>query len=161
VTRTLSALALALVLALPLAARAGDPQSPVGRWITVDDNNGKDRSWVLIEEKDGVLTGRIERLIVDPGEDPAPKCDKCKGDRKDQPVTGMVILWDLKKDGDEWSGGRILDPENGKDYKCFIKVENGGARLKVGGFIGFALLGRTQYWKRAAEAPPPAPAPAP
>lgn len=142
--------ALAIVLLLPVAALA-QALTPVGRWVTVDDNTGKDRSVVTITEKDGVLTGNIEKLILDPGEDPAPKCDKCEGAKKNQPVIGLEILWDLKKDDDEWSGGRILDPENGKSYKCWIQVIDEGRRLKVRGFIGFSLLGRTQYWKKAKD----------
>ena len=61
------------------------------------------------------------------------------------------ILWGLKKDGDEWSGGKILDPENGKSYKCWIQVIDDGRRLKVRGYIGISLLGRTQYWKKAKD----------
>jgi uncharacterized protein (DUF2147 family) len=63
-------------------------------------------------------------------------------------VIGLKILWDLQKDGDAWSGGTILDPENGKTYKCLLSLEEGGEKLKVRGFIGLSLLGRTQYWLR-------------
>jgi len=63
-------------------------------------------------------------------------------------LIGLRILWDLRKDGDEWSGGRILDPDNGKVYKCSIAVEHDGKKLRVRGFIGFSLLGRTQFWLR-------------
>ena len=76
-------------------------------------------------------------------------CSACEGERKDQPITGMVILRDLKKDDDEWTGGTILDPSNGKTYKCKIAVENGGKKLKVRGFVGMSLFGRTQHWVRA------------
>jgi uncharacterized protein (DUF2147 family) len=149
-TRALTMGTLAVILCGPALAAAQD-LTPAGRWVTVDDNTGKDRSVVLITEKDGVLTGIIEKLILDPGEDPAPKCDKCEGAKKDQPVIGLEILWNLKKDDDEWSGGKILDPENGKSYKCWIQVIDEGRRLKVRGFIGISLLGRTQYWKKARE----------
>jgi uncharacterized protein (DUF2147 family) len=67
---------------------------------------------------------------------------------KDRPVIGLRILWDLRKDGEQWSGGKVLDPNNGKVYKCFIVMEDGGKKLRVRGFIGFSLLGRTQYWLR-------------
>ena len=63
-------------------------------------------------------------------------------------MIGLRILWDLKKDDDGWSGGRILDPDNGKVYKCSIAVEHDGKKLRVRGFIGFSLLGRTQFWLR-------------
>ena len=75
------------------------------------------------------------------------KCTECKGDLKDKPITGMLILKDLKKDVKEWNGGTILDPNNGKVYKCYIVLENDN-KLKVRGFIGFSIIGRTQYWYR-------------
>ena len=67
---------------------------------------------------------------------------------KDKPVLGLRILWDLGEDGNQWSGGRVLDPDNGKVYKCYVALEDGGRKLKVRGFIGVSLLGRTQIWMR-------------
>jgi uncharacterized protein (DUF2147 family) len=145
-------MALALLLLVPAVSALGDnagPVSPVGRWKTVDDNTGKPRSFVVIREMSGELQGTIEQLIVDPGEDPAPKCDKCEGSKKDQPVVGMTFLWGLKSEKDRWGGGRILDPENGKVYKSWVRVIDGGKRLEVRGFIGVSVLGRTQYWHKA------------
>ncbi|MBN1959978.1 MAG: DUF2147 domain-containing protein [Deltaproteobacteria bacterium] len=123
--------------------------SPVGKWKTIDDNNGKVKSIVEIRESGGKLYGNIIRLFPEPGEDLNPKCDKCEGGRKNQPVLGMNIMWGLTKDGSEWSGGVILDPENGKTYKCYVEPIEGGKKLKLRGYIGFSLLGRTQYWLRA------------
>ena len=72
----------------------------------------------------------------------------CKGDKKDKPIEGMVIVWDLEqKSGTEWDGGKILDPKNGKEYKCLIELKDANT-LKVRGFIGVSLFGRTQYWYR-------------
>jgi len=122
--------------------------SPVGRWKTLDDVTGKATSVVSIGEKDGKLYGRIEKLIDPDPKDPDPRCDRCGGELKGRPLIGLRILWDLRKVGDEWSGGKILDPDNGKVYKALIAVESDGKRLKVRGFIGFSLLGRTQYWLR-------------
>ena len=130
----------------PPAAKTAVVASPVGRWKTVDDNTGKVKSVVVVKEEDGKVTGTIEKLLVAPGEDPNPKCDKCTGERKNQLVIGMKILWNLKKDKQEWSGGTILDPENGKTYKCYIAVIDGGKRLKVRGYLGITIFGRTQYW---------------
>ncbi|HEX8697910.1 MAG TPA: DUF2147 domain-containing protein, partial [Myxococcaceae bacterium] len=90
----------------------------------------------------------------EPNEPQNPVCDKCEGALKNQPIIGMVILRDLKKDDDEWTGGTILDPGNGKTYKCKIAVEAGGKKLKVRGYIGMSLLGRTQHWVRAEPAAP-------
>lgn len=150
--RRLAPLAL-LVVALAAAptraaAPAGGP-TPVGRWTTIDDDSGKPKSVVRIWEEDGKLKGAIESLVREPGEEPNPKCTKCEGDRKDQPIIGMEILWGLKRDGSEWSGGQILDPDNGKTYKCKMEPAEGGAKLKVRGYIGFSLIGRTQEWVKA------------
>ncbi|AEI65656.1 DUF2147 domain-containing protein [Corallococcus macrosporus] len=121
----------------------------VGRWTTIDDETKKPKSVIAIYEENGKLYGKIEKLFREPKEEQNPLCDKCEGALKNQPIIGMTILRDLKKDDDEWSGGSILDPANGKTYKCKIAVEDGGKKLKVRGYIGMALLGRTQYWVRA------------
>jgi len=143
-------LAAHVVLALTFASSAVAAElTPVGRWKTIDDKTGKPKSVVRLWQEDGKIFGKIESLILEPGEEPNPKCDKCQGELKNQLVIGMTILWDLTKDGTEWSGGKILDPDNGKIYKCYIEPVDGGARLKVRGFIGFSLFGRTQYWVRA------------
>ena len=129
-------------------AQPSNPATPLGRWKTVDDVTGKITSVVTIREEDGKLYGRIERLIdVDPN-DPDPRCLRCSGDLKDQRLLGLRILWGLSKDGNQWSGGEILDPDNGKIYRCSLTVKDGGTKLRVRGFIGFPMLGRTQYWLR-------------
>jgi uncharacterized protein (DUF2147 family) len=143
----LLALSLSASLLLPLAL-AGQQSSPVGRWETIDDETEERKSIVAIWEENGRLYGKIESLFRQPDEDPDPVCDQCDGDRRDQPIIGMTILWDLRRDKDEYSGGHILDPNNGRTYRCRIAVEEDGMRLKVRGFIGFSLLGRTQYWYR-------------
>ncbi|HDP80891.1 MAG TPA: DUF2147 domain-containing protein [Spirochaetes bacterium] len=123
--------------------------SPVGMWKTIDDKTGEAKSFLQVWEKDGVYFGKVAKLIQKPGEDPNPKCTKCKGKLKDQPILGMTIMWGLKQNGDEYSGGNIMDPDNGQTYKCKIKVLNGGKKLEVRGFIGFSVIGRSQYWLKA------------
>jgi uncharacterized protein (DUF2147 family) len=122
--------------------------SPIGLWRTVDDVTGKVKSVVAIWEERGKLYGRIQKLVNPDPADPNPRCQDCAGEQKGKPVIGLRVLWDLKKDGDRWSGGTILDPESGKTYKCLVSLEEGGTKLKVRGFMGFSLLGRTQYWLR-------------
>jgi uncharacterized protein (DUF2147 family) len=143
---------LGLVLGVPRAALAAPPKSPEGRWVTIDDDGKTAKSIVEIYQRGKKMHGKIVQLI-NPSR-PNPKCTECEGSRKNQPIVGMEIIWDLEKDGDEWSGGYILDPDNGKSYRCYLEVVEGGKRLKVRGYIGIALLGRTQYWQR--EAPPAA-----
>jgi uncharacterized protein (DUF2147 family) len=141
--RLASCLGVALLL-LAASPAAAQRTTPFGKWKTIDDSTGKAKSIVEIYEQGGKLYGKITKLFRGPNEDQDPKCDKCKGAKHNQRVIGMVILEGLKKDGDEWNGGTITDPANGKTYKCKIRVENG--KLKVRGYIGFSLLGRTQYW---------------
>ena len=137
-----------LTLLFATSALAQAP-SAVGRWTTIDDETKKPKSVITIYEEGGKLFGKIEKLFREPNEEQNPLCDKCEGALKNQPITGMVILRDLKKDGEEWTGGTILDPANGKTYKAKIAVQDGGKKLKVRGYIGMALLGRTQHWVRA------------
>lgn len=133
----------ALFLLAAFAAYAAD-LTPVGRWRTVDDKTGKPRSIVLIYEQNGQYFGRVERSL-----NPATagrRCDKCTDERKDQPIVGMVIVRSLKKDGDEFNGGDILDPDNGKVYRCKLHVK--GDKLLVRGYLGASLFGRSQTWTR-------------
>lgn len=142
-------LGLATLTLLFASSALAQEASPVGRWTTIDDETKKPRSVIAIYEENGKLFGKIEKLFREPNEEPNPVCDKCEGALKNQPILGMVILKDLKKDDDEWTGGTILDPGNGKTYKAKIAVEDGGKKLKVRGYIGLSLIGRTQRWVRA------------
>lgn len=126
--------------------------TPVGKWKTIDDETQQAKSIIEIFEKNGLLYGKIEKLFRKADEDQNPKCDKCSGDKKDQLIIGMQILNGLKKDSDaKWTGGEILDPNNGKTYSCKLILIEDGKRLNVRGFIGFSLLGRTQTWEREAS----------
>ncbi|MBZ4418250.1 DUF2147 domain-containing protein [Myxococcus sp. RHSTA-1-4] len=142
-------LGLATLTVLFATSALAEEATPVGRWTTIDDETKKPKSVIAIYEEGGKLFGKIEKLYREPNEEQNPVCDKCEGTLKNQPIIGMVIMRDLKKDDDEWTGGSILDPANGKTYKCKIAVEDKGKKLKVRGYVGMALLGRTQHWVRA------------
>lgn len=120
-------------------------QSPIGTWKTTDDKTGNDKSYVEIYEKDGALFGKIVKILTKGKEN--AKCEDCKGDKKNKPILGMAVLYNLKKDGKEWSGGNIFDPNSGKEYKAIIKL-NGNDKLDVRGYIGLPIAGRTQTWTR-------------
>ena len=136
-----------LLIALGLmSTRAAANENPVGLWRTIDDKSGKEKSLVRVSESNGQLQITVEKLFREPGEEPNPLCDKCPGEKKNKPVIGMQIGSGLKKDGDVWSGGEILDPQNGKTYKCKVWLEDKGKKLNVRGFIGVSVLGRTQVW---------------
>lgn len=121
-------------------------QSPVGIWKTIDDKSGKEKGYVKIyEAENGKLQGDVVKILT-PGHENI-QCTQCEGDRKNKPVMGMTIMWGLEKNGDEWTDGHIIDTNSGKQYKCYIKLK-GNDRLEVRGYLGFALLGRTQVWER-------------
>jgi uncharacterized protein (DUF2147 family) len=117
-------------------------------WKTIDDNTGKPGGLIRITMVNGQYQGKIEKIFTDPGEDPNPRCQKCDGARRDQTVLGMTFLWGLTKQGEEYDGGEILDPKNGKIYRAKMKLEEGGKKLNVRGYIGLSLLGRSQTWFR-------------
>lgn len=142
------AFALALTAVLTLPAAWADDASPVGLWKNIDDVSGKPKALIRISDNKGELEGRIEKLFRAPNEDQNPKCDRCEGVNKDQPIVGMVFMSGLKKSGDEYTGGQILDPDNGKVYKSKLTVVEGGKKVNVRGYIGIPMLGRSQVWIR-------------
>lgn len=133
---------------LLVGAAAHAESSPVGLWKTIDDRSGEAKGLIRIREANGNFEGRIDKIFPKPGDDPAPKCDKCEGSLHNQPVLGLRFLWGFTKQGDEYQGGQILDPENGKIYQAKMKLLDGGKKLEVRGFIGFSLFGRSQTWIR-------------
>ncbi|MES2346786.1 MAG: DUF2147 domain-containing protein [Pseudomonadota bacterium] len=141
-------LVLIFTAALSIAPAFADDSSPVGLWKNIDDVSGKPKALIRITEGNGVLQGKIEQLFRAPGEDQNPKCEKCDDARKNQPIVGMVIMNGLKKDGDEYAGGEILDPDNGKVYRSKMHLTDGGKKLSVRGYIGVPMLGRSQVWLR-------------
>src|SRR4051812_20967865 len=141
-------LAFIISATLSIAPAFANDSSPVGLWKNIDDVSGKPKALIRITESNGVLQGKIEQLFREPNEDQAPKCDKCDGARKDQPIVGMTILSGLKKDGEEYAGGEILDPNNGKVYKSKVHLTDSGKKLSVRGYIGVPMLGRSQVWVR-------------
>ena len=136
----------ALLTTLAFHASAADMSSPVGKWQTIDDETNEAKSIVRIYLDGNELKGDIVELLAP--EDAGKTCTKCKGSRADKPIAGMNFIWGLSQDDEEWNGGKILDPGNGKEYKAKLTVTNGGKNLEVRGFIGFSLLGRTQVWNR-------------
>ena len=143
-------LAIALIAVSNFAAAGG---SPVGIWRSIDDKTKQERSTIRITEENGEFKGVVEKIFDQPGDDPAHLCKECKDERKDKPIVGMTILWGLKKDGDAWAGGEILDPKNGKIYRCKMTLSEDGKSLNVRGFIGISLIGRTQTWLREPTSP--------
>jgi uncharacterized protein (DUF2147 family) len=145
---------IALLMLYVSPASAKDPaqnaSSPVGYWETISDVTHKPRSVVQISEKDGLLYGKLVKNL-DPNETLDKVCDKCPDEFHNQPLKGMQFLWGLKENKNGWSGGKILDPDTGNIYRSKIALTEDGQQLKVRGYMGISLLGRTQTWNRTAK----------
>ncbi|MDB5731057.1 MAG: hypothetical protein JWQ03_952 [Variovorax sp.] len=140
--------ALTALIFVAFAGSAWAQASPVGLWRSADDKTGEAKAEIRITEADGVLSGRIERSLKK-GVLPDAVCEQCTDDRKGQPIAGLEIIRGLRKaEGrDAWEGGRILDPENGKEYRASLAPIDGGRQLQVRGHLG--PFWRTQTWSRA------------
>ena len=136
---------LILLCSVSLALAGG---SPVGKWKTIDDKTKKEKSIVEIYEANGKIYGKIVQLLQEKDGGASKLCTKCTGSDQNKPMIGLVIVKGLTADGDEYTGGTIMDPNDGKVYKCKMEVVEGGNTLKVRGFLGFSLLGRTQVWHK-------------
>jgi uncharacterized protein (DUF2147 family) len=121
--------------------------TPAGLWKTIDDSTGKPRSLIRVIDNNGLFSAVVEKglLETDTGDN---VCDKCTDERKGQKIAGMTIAKGLKKNGNKYDGGEILDPDNGKIYKCKTILDESGNNLEVRGYIGISLIGRSQTWHR-------------
>ena len=139
-----------LFLAIVLLFGAGNLKSQTndaitGSWKTFDDETNQPAAIVLISEKNGLFSGVVTKLL-----DPSalPTCEKCTDARKGKPVVGMEILTGLRKTSETYSGGQILDPDDGEIYRASIHLTDQGNKLDLRAYIGIPLLGRTQTWTR-------------
>ncbi|PQJ74589.1 DUF2147 domain-containing protein [Polaribacter gangjinensis] len=129
-----------------IAAFSIQSQTIFGKWHSTNEETGEVDSVIEVYEKNGKAFAKVVEI-----KNPKRKnavCDLCTGENKNKPILGLNILTGLEKDGEEWSGGKILDPRNGKVYKCYIKLETEN-KLKIRGYIGFSLIGKTAFWTRA------------
>ncbi|MDQ6646994.1 MAG: DUF2147 domain-containing protein [Pseudomonadota bacterium] len=145
------AIATSLLLATGAALAATD--TPAGTWKQIDDATHKPKSVIEITENNGQYQATVKELLNRTPDDIAkhgekPICKECDGERKNQPIEGMKIMWGVTQNGDVWDGGKIIDPKSGKIYKVKLKLTDGGQKLDVHGYVGFALFGRSQTWER-------------
>jgi uncharacterized protein (DUF2147 family) len=128
---------------------AAAQMTPVGSWHSFDEKTGELKSLIVISDTGGVLTGHIEKLLRKEADQKAV-CKDCTDDRKDKPLLGLELIRNARQvEGkDVWEGGTIVNPEGGTIYKLRMTPIEGGQKLEVRGFVGFALLGKTQTWVR-------------
>ena len=137
-----------LIILICLISFSTKGQSVLGKWHSIDPDTGDKESVIEVYKKGEKIYGKIVQILKE--EDRDKTCIECTGKDKDQPIQGLVIVRGLSKEGDEWTNGKILDPKNGKLYKCYIALEEEN-KLKLRGYIGFSLIGRTEYWYRVVE----------
>jgi uncharacterized protein (DUF2147 family) len=146
--RAATQLALASTLFGGAMAAHAQADTPVGVWETIDDHTGQPKALVQIsDDSNGDLSGKVIKGL-NPADKPDRRCTACTDARKDQLILGMTIIDGMKKSDDGWDNGNILDPENGKVYRCKMHLEDGGQKLVVRGYLGISLLGRSQTWVR-------------
>ena len=138
---------LAAIIFASMALPAVAQMSPVGHWHTLDEKTNEVKSQIQITESGGVVSGKIEKLLRKDAKQDAV-CDECSDDRKGKPLLGLEIIRGAKKAADKnvWEDGKILDPENGKNYTLRLTPIEGGKKLEVRGSIG--PFGRTKTWVR-------------
>ncbi len=135
-----------LTLVLVVVAISVNAQSIFGKWHSTNENTGEVDSVIEVYKKEGKAFAKVVEITDSSRKDAV--CEQCEDENKNKPILGLNILTGLEKDGEEWSGGNILDPRNGKTYKCYIKLIKPN-KLKIRGYIGLTLFGKTAYWERA------------
>lgn len=120
-------------------------QSIIGKWVTYDNETNEKKGVVEIYKKNNSYFAKIVKNLDG---DKNAVCEECERAKKNKPIIGLVIIENLKKDGSVYEGGTILDPETGESYNCRLELVNTN-KLKVRGYLGFSIFGRTQYWLRA------------
>ena len=136
---------LVLLSLLMLSYFSMNAQGIVGKWKSIDDETGKAKSIIEIYKYGDKYYGKIVQLLTEENKDGV--CRTCKTSYKNKNIIGLVIIKDMEKDGDTYEDGEITDPKTAKTYSCSMELVSQN-KLKVRGYLGFSLLGRTQYWYR-------------
>lgn len=141
-----------LLLAVSAHARGGEL---AGLWQEYDDRTGKVEALIRIERTPaGVYEGKIEKLFLDVAPNMPSACTRCTGSLRGQPLLGLRILSGMRRqDTLNFDGGEIVDPEDGKVYRCHIRMAEDGNTIEVTGYIGVKWLGQSETWRRADQGP--------
>jgi uncharacterized protein (DUF2147 family) len=137
-----------IALLMPSLAQGGEL---AGVWQEFDDQTGKVEALIRIEKTaDGAYEGKIVKLMADVAGENARVCGGCSGSLRNQPLLGMRILYGMKrKDSQTFEGGEIIDPDDGKVYRCHMRLSEDGKTLEVTGYIGISWFGQSETWRRA------------
>ena len=117
------------------------------QWQTIDDKTGQKKAVVQLTESNGKVSGKIIKVLD--AKKAKAVCEKCPGTLKNQPVEGLQILTGLKSSGtNQWSDGKLIDPESGKTYSGKLTLSDNGQSLQLRGYVGSPVFGRSQTWQR-------------
>jgi Uncharacterized protein conserved in bacteria (DUF2147) len=141
-----AALTAILVLAIVTTTAGSDQNTPDGLWQPLD-SSGKPLGLIRIYQDHGLYFGQI--MPSSPGDSPNERCVRCTDERKNEPIIGLTIIRNMRRDGDVYLGGDVLDPTTGRIYGCRFHLTDGGHRMIMRGFLGIPLLGRSMIWARA------------
>jgi hypothetical protein len=128
-------------------APAADP-AVTGLWQKIDPQTGTPDGWFLFVEHDDLYQGAIAKMFLGPNENQNPICSNCRDDRKNEPLLGLPLIRDMRRNGLVYEGGNILDPRDGNIYNAKMTVSPDDRTLTVRGYLGIALFGRDEIWYR-------------
>ncbi len=137
-----------LSLLVNAGVRTVDTSTVIGKWVTFDKKSHKVSSIISIRRRGAYVTGRIIKTYAIPGEKRLTRCQHCRGDRRNKPILGLDIIRGMRCQKGRCYGGTILDPRDGKVYRANMRLINRGRSLKVRGYIGVSLFGKTVVWER-------------
>ncbi|OAV44713.1 DUF2147 domain-containing protein [Lewinella sp. 4G2] len=139
-----SSLLFTLFLSLFSTCVSAQMNSPEGMWETVDEDTGEAKSVIQIYANGNKFDGKVAKILT--GNDDAV-CTECTGKLKGKPILGLQIISGIAKDGEEWNGGTILDPQKGAEYRLVVWYDGDPDVLYVRGKHWTGLY-RTQTWRR-------------
>ena len=134
-----------LMLIIGGRAMADEADAIIGEWYTKDN-----KALVQVVKTDNIYSGKIVLLKEPKNDDGSEKLDTNNPDESKQanPIIGLnLVNGFVYKGKNKWGEGTIYDPDNGKTYSCKMMLKKDDT-LKVRGFIGISLIGRTQVWTR-------------